>query len=239
MQYKIELIKSELVANGTMAFLWKKPQGFAHKAGQYGDWTLMDPPETDAEGNTRSFSLTSSPLENHLSFATRIRDTAFKRTLSKLKPGTEIQLEGPLGNFVLHNNAAKLAVFIAGGIGVTPFHSMLLFAAHERLPHKIFLFYSNRRPEDAAFLQELIDLQKLNSNYKFIGTMTDMKNSKMEWKGETGYIDESMLKKYITDLSVPIYYLAGPPELVAAMRKILNKSGVDDDDIRTEEFSGY
>jgi len=236
--YKTKLKSRDEIAAGTMAFRFAKPEGFEYKAGQFGDYTLIAPSETDSEGNTRSFSLASAPCEDDLMFATRMRDTAFKRVLGTMKIGTEIMLDAPYGSFTLHNTRIP-AVFLTGGIGVTPVRSIVLQAAHESLPHKIFLFDSNRRPEDAPFLGELIAAQKENSNYKFVGTMTDVEKSDQKWNGETGYITKTMLVKYFVDLTLPIYYIAGPAAMVTAMRKTLTEARVDDDNIRTEEFSGY
>ena len=237
--YKTKLKSKEEIAAGTMTFHLEKPEGFAFKAGQFGDFTLLNPSQTDAEGNTRGFSLASAPYEADLMFATRMRDTAFKRVLKTMEIGTEITLDAPYGSFTLHNNAKIPAVFLTGGIGVTPVRSIILQAAHDNLPHKIFLFDSNRRPEDSAFLDELMNAQQKNPNYTFVGTMTEMEKSAQKWDGETGYITKAMLEKYVGDLTLPIYYLAGPASMVTAMRKTLNEAGVDDDNIRTEEFSGY
>jgi ferredoxin-NADP reductase len=237
--YKTILQRKEEVADGTMAFHFEKPAGFAFKAGQFGDFTLINPAETDAEGNIRGFSLASAPYEGDLMFATRMRDTAFKRVLKTMEIGTEVSLDAPYGSFTLHNNARIPAVFLTGGIGVTPVRSIILQATHDHLPHKIFLFDSNRRPEDAAFLNQLMEAQEKNPNYTFVGTMTEMEKSSRKWEGETGYITKPMLLKYIGDLTLPIYYIAGPAAMVTAMRKTLNEAGVDDDNIRTEEFSGY
>jgi ferredoxin-NADP reductase len=157
--YKTVLRAKEEIANGTMAFHFEKPGGFAFKAGQFGDFTLIDPAETDAEGNIRGFSLASAPFESDLMFATRMRDTAFKRVLRTMEIGTEVSMDAPYGSFTLHNNARTPAVFLTGGIGVTPVRSIVLQAAHDNLPHKIFLFDSNRKPEDAAFLDELMEIQ--------------------------------------------------------------------------------
>ena len=237
--YKTILQRIEEVADGTMAFHFEKPGGFVFKAGQFGDFTLINPAETDAEGNIRGFSLASAPYESDVMFATRMRDTAFKRVLKTMEVGTEVSLDAPYGSFTLHNNSRTPAVFLTGGIGVTPVRSIILQATHDNLPHKIFLFYSNRRPEDAAFLDQLMEAQKQNPNYTFVGTMTEMEKSSRKWEGETGYITKLVLLKYIGDLTVPIFYLAGPAAMVTAMRKTLNEAGVDDDNIRTEEFSGY
>ena len=125
----------------------------------------------------RAFSIASSPHEETLMVATRIRDTAFKRVLSAMPLGSVVKIEGPSGDLTLHNNVKRTAVFLAGGIGITPFRSIVCRAAKEKLPHRIFLFYSNRRPEDAPFLDELQALQEENPNYTLIATMTEMPKS--------------------------------------------------------------
>jgi len=236
---KSKLIRREEIAEGTIAFHFEKPSGFAFKAGQSADVTLIDPPDTDAEGNTRTFSIASPPFENELVFTTRMRDTAFKRSLKKVPLATEVQIGSAAGSFTLHKNRAKPAVFLAGGIGITPFLSMARQADHDRLPHKLYLFYSNRRPEDAAFLNTLQTLEKANPNFRLICTMTEMSKSKKEWKGETVLIDKEMLSRHLAVLQGPIYYIAGPPTMVAAMRQTLVIAGIDEDDIRAEEFAGY
>jgi ferredoxin-NADP reductase len=235
----IKILKKEQIATGTMMFTFEKPEGFDFKAGQSIDLTLINPPETDAEGNTRAFSLVAAPGEDFLAIATRMRDTAFKKVLNNLPLNTDLEFAGPFGSFTLHNNSSKPAVFLVGGIGITPFYSILKYASVNKLPHKIYLFYSNRKPEDTAFLEELTALEKDNTNYNLIATMTEIDKSNRYWSGEKGFINKKMLQKYLPDLYSPIYYSAGPSEMVAAMRKILNDLGVDDDNIRTEEFSGY
>lgn len=168
-----------------------------------------------------------------------MRDTAFKRVLKSSPLGLKIKMEGPMGSFTLHKNTAKPAVFLAGGIGITPFRSIVRNAAHEKLPHKIFLFYSNRRPEDAAFLNDLQELEKKNPNFRLIATMAEMEKSHLPWKAKTGFINQTMLSEFLSDLHGPIYYTAGPPGMVNAMRKMLVEATVDEDDLRTEEFPGY
>ena len=238
-EYTLELIKTNEVAEGTLAFALQKPAEFNFKAGQSIDLTLLSPAETDAEGNTRTFSIASAPDENELMFATRLRDTAFKRILRNMQPGTKLKLDGPMGSFNLHKNASKPAVFLAGGIGITPFRSMIREAARQKDPHQIYLFYSNRRPEDTAFLEELEATQKQNPNFHLIATMTEMEKSKKSWTGERGFIDAAMLKRYLPALNGPIYYIAGPPAMVAAMKDALMKAGADEDDVRAEDFPGY
>jgi ferredoxin-NADP reductase len=237
--FRTRLMGRSSVAEGTMAFHFAKPSGFSFKAGQAADLTLLSPPETDSEGNIRTFSIASPPFEDQLTFATRLRDTAFKRSLKVVPIGTEIHIASPSGSFTLHKNRNKPAVFLAGGIGITPFLSVVRQADHERLPHQLHLFYSNRRPEDAPFLDTLQGLEKTNPNFRLVSTMTEMTRSSCEWKGETGFINGEMLTRHLRTLEGPIYYVAGPPPMVAAMREMLVGAGVDEDDVRTEEFAGY
>jgi ferredoxin-NADP reductase len=227
------------IAEGTMAFHFEKPSGWTFEAGQAVDITLLTPSETDAEGNTRTFTIASAPYEKSLMVATRMRDTAFKRVLKVMPVGTAVQIEGPAGDLTLHRDAARTAVLLSGGIGITPFRSIAFGAAKEHLPHRIFLFYSNRRPEDAPFLAELQTLEKENPNYKLIASMTEMEKSQRPWHSETGVIDKEMLARYLKDVTSPVYYIAGPPGMVKGLRMMVNESGVDERDIRTEEFSGY
>lgn len=238
------------MTEGTMAFYFEKPDGFDFIAGQYMTVALIKPPEMDDEGESRFLSIASAPHEKYLMVATRMRDTAFKRVLKNLPSGSEIKINGPEGLFYLHKDFSKPAVFLIGGIGITPVFSILKNAAYEKLPHKLFLFYSNKRPEDAAFLKELQNLAMKNKNFRLVATVTAPtqgrspdqsvgKNSKIPWQGETGFITKEMIQKHIKDLNSPIYYMSGPPAMVKAMRDLLEKIGVSDDSIKFEEFTGY
>ena len=235
----VKLERRQQVAEGTVAFCFGKPAGFEFAGGQSIDVTLINPPQTDAEGNTRALSLASAPHEPYLMVATRLRDTAFKRTLKTLEPGNEVKIEGPFGSMTLHRKTNRPAVILAGGIGITPFRSMLVQATKANTGHGLFLFYSNRRPEDAAFLAELQELARQHTNFTLVATMTNLEKSQAVWTGEKGHISIEIVMKYVNDLADPIYYTAGPPALVAAMKEMLNEAGVDEDDINSEDFSGY
>lgn len=233
------LLERQTVAEGTMAFRLEKPAGFSFKAGQNADFTLLNPPESDAEGNIRTFSLADDPGAGSLWVATRMRDTAFKRVLRSMPLGTELGLEGPHGDMTLPNRAQRTLVLLAGGIGITPFRPMALQAAREHLPHRIVLFYGNRRPEDAAFLDELLALPRQNPNFNCIAVMSEMQKSARSWEGARGVIDAGLLRAHLREAAEPLYMLAGPPAMTAALRATLNAMGTDDDDIRVEEFAGY
>src|ERR1700704_3287153 len=208
-KYETTLTRSETVAEGTMAFHFAKSEGFKFQAGQSMNVSLIDPPETDAKGNSRTFSIVSAPHENELMIATRMRDTAFKRVLKSMPPAGRVGLRGPAGMFTLDPADARPGVFLAGGIGVTPFASMLRDAAHSRLGRDLWLFYLNRRPQDATFLGELRGLPKPHSRCHFVGTMVEMDKSSRPWSGETGFLDRAMLERHLKGLAASVYYAAG------------------------------
>lgn len=236
--YKVRLQQSMEIADRTFAFHFEKPAGLAFKAGQFIALTLIEPQQTDSKGNRRNFTLASAPSEEHLMIATRMRESAFKNNLKAMPVGSEVKIGGPFGDLTL-DGVSGAAVFLTGGIGITPFRSMILQASHDHVANPLYLFYSNRRPEDAAFLNELQNLQNTNSNHRFIPTMTGMEKSQQNWNGETGYINEQMLKKYVDDFTSPVYFIAGPEEMVNAMERMLNEMGINPQQVRSEEFSGY
>ena len=236
--YRSTLLGRTEVAEGTMAFQFEKPKGFVFKAGQYIDLTLLGSQPGSSNGLSHTFSIASSPSDQELVVTTRMRNTVFKQALSTLPIGSGARIEGPMGSFSLHNNTARPAVFIAGGIGIAPFLSMLSYATEEKLRHPIVLFYANRYLQDAAFIDALWKLERANPRFRFVPTLTRVANNN-GWKGKTGHISSEMLLAHVGILRGPIYYIAGPPAMVAATRRTLAGVRVDEDDIRTEEFAGY
>jgi ferredoxin-NADP reductase len=238
--YKSHLVRRELVAEGTMAFHFSKPDGYEYQPGQSFQMTLIDPPpKEDSRGATREFTIASAPHETELMIAMRLRDSAFKDFLKDAPPGTTVTISEADGDLVLHRDVSRPAVLVAGGIGITPFLSIARHAAHESLQHPLYLFYSNWRPELAAFLSELEDLQQTNPQLRLIATMTAADTSAQPWSGATGVIDAELLQRHLPDLTSPVYYLAGPPPMALAMLDLLQDLGVDDDAIKSAEFYGY
>jgi ferredoxin-NADP reductase len=236
--FESALVGRDLVAERTMAFRFAKPADWDYRAGQFVDITLLDPPETDVEGNTRGFSISSAPSEGVIMITTRLRDTAFKRVLQAMPLGTQVKIEGPFGDLRLHH-ADRPAVVLTGGIGITPFRSILLETIRGGgLPYPVVVLYANRRPQDAAFLDELRALAEQDANLKFVPTMSGLEGSD-SWAGERGQIDASMLGRHLEGVTNAIYYLTGPPGMVNGLRMMLLGSGIDEDDVRTEEFTGY
>lgn len=234
--YNIKLLKKEEIANDTVAFTWEKPEGFEFKAGQNGDFFLIDPPETDDEGNKRTFSLVNAPHEGDIVTATRMRDTAFKRVLKDLPEGTEVKFDAPYGDYTLHKTESTPAVFLIGGIGVTPVRSMIADATHNKTDHKITLLHANKTPEDAPFADDFKELSEENPNFTFVQVFDEVPEVS---DAESGHIDADMLKRHVEDINAPIYYLSGPEGMVKAMRAMLVEAQINEDNIKTEEFSGY
>jgi len=233
------LIDRHEIAENTAAIFLSKPPGFIFTPGQHLELIIPHPIETDHGGNKRDFSLCSAPFERELVLAMRLRESAFKRSIACILLGDDLLIESPFGSFRLHADTENPAVFIAGGIGIAPFMSILRQEAHDGFPHTITLFYSNRHPEDAAFLKELQTLSAQERRFTFVPTMTDIKNSRQIWAGEMDRISKDMIAKYIFDFTTPLYYIAGSPAMVAAAEKLLTDMGISLDRIRTEEFAGY
>lgn len=235
---KLALLDRHEVADGTTAFWFEAPTTLSFTAGQWVDITLANQKYRDDGGTTRTFSIANSPHhKNKLMVVMRNGKSAFKRSLRELAIGAKVKLTGIGGSFVLSEKPDKEVVMLAGGIGVAPMRSMVEWAMHEKLEHKITLLYSNRTAGEAAFLDELHAWEKENQSFKLVATVTEGYDP--SWKGERGRIDEAMLRRHVPDISSARYYIAGPPAMVAATWQMLVGMGVDDGAIKTEEFSGY
>ena len=226
------------LCKGTCGFCFEKPPSFEFRPGQFANF-LIAPAMTDPGGGTRTLSIASAPHEADLMIATRMRDTGFKRALSALAIGSEVEVQGPFGDFTLLKATEQPAVFLAGGIGITPFRSIIRHAIQTRSQQRIYLFYSVRDLGEAAFWGELQEAERFNSHLKLVLTVTRSPGLKPGWQGETGHITEAMLRRSLPDLQVPKFYIAGPPAMVTSMSRMLTAARVPDEHIRVEEFAGY
>jgi ferredoxin-NADP reductase len=239
-RFATTLVERIEVAERTVAFAFERPANFAFTAGQFLTVIVPDPPHNDAKGNRRTFSIASPPHEaGRLQIATRMTGSALKRSLAEVPLGTPVELLGPAGSFTLHKDPALPAVFIAGGIGITPFRSMIHDAFVRRLLHQITLIYSNRNPEGTAFHEEFQRIAESYTNFKYLPTMTQAEQSRQSWDGERRYVNADFLRNYIGDITTAIFYIAGPPGLVAAISKAVIEAGADPTGVHSEEFEGY
>jgi ferredoxin-NADP reductase len=226
------------VAEGTLLVLFDLlGREVDFRPGQYFWVTLLDPPYEDEKGPRRHISVVTSPNERGvLGLCTRLRDSAFKRSLAELPVGAEVDVEEPKGDFVLPEETDLPYVFVAGGIGITVFRSMLRFIVEERLEHRVTLVYSNRDLASAAFVDELTELERSHDALDLVLTMTD----DPDWDGETRRIGPELLRAHLgDDLERYRYLIAGPPGMVEGVTEQLRAAGVPADRLRPERFSGY
>lgn len=237
--YPSRLLSRTWVAKDTVAFQFRRPRNFLFQPGQFIDLALRGVSSNGSHGLIHTFSMASSCFASNIKVVTRMRDSDFKRALAVLPLGTEVSIRGPMGSFVLHSDVSRPAVFVAGGIGIAPFLSMLSSAAIDKAHPPVFLFYANRYVEDAPFMDTLWDLEMSNRNFHFVPTFTRIGPGHRGWKGATGPISEQMLSQHIGDLQDPIYYIAGPPGMVSAAHQTLMEFVVPEENIRIEHFAGY
>lgn len=212
----------------------------------------------DPEGPIRHFTIASSPTEHFIMISTRIRDTPYKKRLASLEEGTAIaKIRGPEGKFILHEDDSKHAVFLSGGIGVTPFRSMIKYATDKQLPIKIVMFDSNRNQTNILYKREFDECANINKNLKIVYTITEEEGGEEQpahtssspsssktvpWIGERGRIDKAMLGRHLSDNEIiaSIFYICGPPGMVNAMQNLVqNELQIPKEQIKIEEFTGY
>ena len=235
--YILPLRYKHCIAEHTFAFHFEKPEHFTFQAGQYGGFTLLDANLAEQGAATRRFSFLSTTADPHLIIATRIQPhSAYKQALHQLAIGQTIKFAGPSGKFILHSDHTTTAVFIAGGMGIAPFYSMIHHIKQCNMLLPIQLFYVNHSLASTAFLAELGQLAIHMPHVQYIPIMT---TAHPGWHGAQGQLDATTLAKYIPDLLAPIYYLCGPPAFVQTIQDHLNKLGISQDQLKTEDFPGY
>jgi ferredoxin-NADP reductase len=233
------MLDREIMAGQMMAFRVTRPEGFNFLAGQFCLITVPDTGFQDAAGLRRPLSIASSPLEKHLLFTVRLTDSAFKRTLREMPEGRPIDIEGPVGQFILPQDTEIPLVFLAGGVGVAPFRSMMRYVADAPTGHRVTVFYSSRVPEEALFLEEFEEIAGRLPFITVVTTITRPEQSATKWSGPTGRLTAQVIKERCKDWSRAIYYVSGPPVMVEGMRVMLGGMEIDQGHIKQEVWTGY
>jgi predicted CoA-substrate-specific enzyme activase len=231
-------IKSvNIIAKNTIEVILEKPENFSFQAGQYIFITLPQIKHLGVKESTRAMTIASSPNENKLSLIMRISNSLFKREIESLMVGDKVEIQGAFGKDILIDNSEKPVVFFAGGVGITPFLSIIQQEQEKNWSKKITLFYTNKNKEETIFFKELQKIK--NDNFKFIPTMTRLSEKEKEnWQGETGRIDIDMIKKYIKNPDNILYYIVGLPQMVHSISNILtNELKIKKENIRIELFA--
>jgi ferredoxin-NADP reductase len=214
-------------------------QPYSYTAGQFAYFELDSLTVDDPRGKRRHFTLSTAPTEHGIvQFTTKVRGSGFKETMKNAASGLGVTLEEPRGKFVLPDDASVPIVFLGGGVGVTPFRSMLRYATDENLPHKILMLYSAQAPDQIVFRREFESMPQENPNIQIVVTVTDPA-SDGGWKGETGRINADKVHKFVHDVPHSIFYTCGPPPMVQAMEELLKSMNVPAERIKIERFSGY
>lgn len=218
------LKKRKKIAENTYEVSFKLPHVFVFKSGQYARITLPSLLAPDPRGNQRDFSIASSPNSRSLSIAVRDTKSGFKKTLLEGE-NVQAEIQGPFGLFTLPEDASHHLIFIAGGIGVTPFLSMIRFVMEEKLPYTITLLYVNKSQDSAAYLKELRKLDGENENFLL--------------KEHVGHLTKDVIKEKVERSEDSLFYLAGTPQMVNDTKDMLLELGIELKNITMEEFSGY
>lgn len=241
-EFFLPFIKKEQIAKNTYSFFFDRSgHPFDFFPGQY-NRVFLELAEKDERGSHRSFTICSSPQEKDiLMITTKIVDqpSPFKQKFNSLIPGEKVRFFGPMGMFTFPEKNERPLVFLAGGIGITPFHSMLVFAAASNIKLPITLFVSFSSPSDVIFYDELMGASQNNSHIKIVYTITHQEPADTSWDGETGRINAELLKKYIPDVLAVEYYVCGPSLMVSSMLDMLHDMKIPFQQIREEQFTGY
>lgn len=226
------------------SLFFDKPAGFDFKAGQFLRWEFpVDP--CDERCNKRSFSIASSPTENYLMLTTRYGESALKKALPSLQPGTNVKVIGPMGRFTVDETSTQPIVFLTGGVGITPIRSMIKYLLEKHLLNPLTplipltLLYSNKTQAEIVYRKELADWQTNFANFKLVETITALETSKEIWTGRVGRINADLIKDFIPNLNDVRFYISGLPDMVKAMQHLLTNLTVPIERIHSEQFSGY
>lgn len=226
-------------AEGVYDFLFHPDKRFFFKPGQYLEWTLPHA-GGDSRGNRRYFTIASSPTESDLRIGVKFyaKPSSFKKNLGVMKSGDIIVASQLAGDFTMPKDPNKKLAFIAGGIGVTPFRSMIKYCADSGEKRDIVLLYSNRAIGDIAYTDVFNDARQ-RAGIRTVYTLTDKDNIPADWQGRRGAFDERMIAEEIPDFKERTFYLSGPHAMVKAFEDILLWMGVKRWHIKKDHFPGF
>lgn len=235
----LRLKEKVLVADYVYDFIFELDKKFRFTPGQYLEWTLAHA-SPDSRGNRRYFTIASSPTEPELHMGVKFypNPSSFKKGLLEMQPGDIVVGSQLSGDFVLPKNPAQKLVFVAGGIGITPFRSMVKYLVDTGEKRDIVMFYSNKCGSDIAY-EDIFDDAAKKIGMRTVCTLTDVASVSTEWTGKTGYVDAKMIKEEVPDYRERLFFLSGPHSMVAAFEETLKKMGIPKAHIKTDYFPGF
>jgi ferredoxin-NADP reductase len=219
-------------------FVFKPTQELAYIPGQYMEFTLAHP-HPDSRGNRRYFTLASSPTEKNVHLGVRFyeQSSSYKNAMYNMNGQTQFIAAQIAGDFTLPRNPKHKLVFIAGGIGITPFRSMLKYLIDTRQRRDIIIFYINRTADEIVY-QDVLHAVQIKLGIRIIYALTNTAAIPYNWPGLVGRINEEVITGIVPDYQERMYYLSGPPEMVRANERILKNINVKRDQIKKDFFPG-
>ena len=232
LKYETTILQIIPRTSDVTSYRFPKQKGLDYKAGQFLFVTIK---QKDKE-LTKPFSLSSSPTEpEHIEFTKKLTDHEFSLALKACRVGDWARIDAPYGQLTFEGEYPRIAL-LSGGIGITPFMSIIKNAADKHLESKITLFYGCRSEKDIVFKEELEELAKNSNNLKLVFVITE---PSPQWRGNTGIITAELVKKELPDYKENVFYTCGPPGMVTAMEKLVENIGVPKEKIKKELFAGY
>jgi len=236
-KFILQLKDSKKLASGIYEFIFKKNSSFAFAPGQYMEWTLSHK-KSDTRGNRRFFTLASSPTEDTIRLGIRLyeKPSSFKSSLIKMIHGEKIVAGGLAGDFILPKKKDEKLVFVAGGIGITPFRSMLKYLLDTNEKRDIVLLSINKIAEDIVY-RDIFEEAEKKIGLKILYILTEQ--SPTGWKGLVGHLSPEMVREHIADFKDRTFYISGSHIVVTSTKSVLNKIGIKKNRIKTDYFPGF
>ncbi len=231
---KFETVVKEIIprTSDVSSFRFPRPAELVYKPGQY----MMVTIKSGGKELMHPFSFSSSPTEkDHIEFTKKFTPNEYSVALKTLKPGNWAQIDAPYGKFTFEGEYPKIAL-LTGGIGITPFRSIIKACTDKKLNTSIVLIYGCRTPGDIAFRREFEEMQAQNKNLRLVFTVNEPNGS---WIGAVGNITAELVKKEMPDYKERTFYACGPPGMVQAMTNLVKELGLPETQLKLESFAGY
>ncbi len=239
-KYVLTLKSKAKIASGTGEFVFTSDRPVKFKPGQYLEWTLAHG-WPDSRGNRRYFTIASSPTEKDVRMGVKFdskNSSSFKKNLAELPEGATIMAGQLAGDFILPKNADKKLCFIAGGIGFTPFRSMIQYMIDKNQRRDVIVVYSVKKQSELAYM-DLLDQARQRIGLKTVVTISDLKTISPDWNGHRGYVDAAMIAAEVPDYNERLFYISGPNSLVKACKDTLSNLDVRKSHIKSDYFPGF
>jgi ferredoxin-NADP reductase len=238
-RYVLKLKAKTQLANGIYEFRFTADRRVRYRPGQFLEWTLRHS-RPDSRGNRRYFTIASSAAEREVRIGVKFYPDAssFKKSLLAMRPGDEIVASQLAGEFVLPTDKRTKLVFMAGGIGITPFRSMIRHLLDHDEKRPIAVLYSNRAAPEIVYTDVLEEARR-RLGIETVYTLTDAESVPPDWQGVTGRVDAEMIVKAVPDYCERTFYLSGPRSLVVGFEEVLGSIGIPKSRIKTDFFPGF